>query len=724
MNVESVKVMGKWKRLVSLMLAVALCLSLLGCVDISGYLPSTQESTESGLTTYRITVRTHSGRYLENIGVRVFADKEKTDLIWYDKTDANGVMTFTADTFDGYVVALENIPDGYAAAGYYPLTDVQTEIVLSIGLQTGVDLNTIRLHAGDTMVNLAVTASDGKEYDLSKLLTSQKAVALCFFDSGSAEDLSILQEAWADCADEVTVLALNPVDADISSYASGLQLPIAACDSAWIGALGLDTYPTMVIVDRYGIISLIHEGRITDPEVYRDVFAFFARNDYEAEVVDKIEDIVGKVLEGTLSNPIIQDGPADLSVMVEPGGMVYYSISRVFDMVLQISSPNVWVRYEGQDYYPENGVLTLPVSVPDPHVSVSLGIGNLGTLNEVFAVQFAYLPGTQGNPYSAALGDLTADLQPGDEDGVFYIYKAEKPGVLLLRCPELTPDGLLPAITTATNRNTSVQVSSVENLIIDELTGECYLRLEVSANDVVILSVGAVPDVSTGEYPAGQFRLHLGYEGDGAPVDPPEPTPPGTKTTYTVTVQDAYGMVLGGVSVIFTDPLNVYTGITDASGTVTYSNTLGSVQVTLVPLPGYTAYKTEFTLKAENNNISVMFSGEPQGEFTNTVVGNAYHVALGDHYAVMNGTAMNYYLFVPAQAGNYQFIAGAQLSYWGNDINAPEDRTWETTPVEGGFQLTVSEEQIGIPVILGMTGTPYATLTIAIVTEPAVPPME
>jgi hypothetical protein len=716
--------MGKWKRLVSLMLAVALCLSLLGCVDISGYLPSTQESTESGLTTYRITVRTHSGRYLENIGVRVFADKEKTDLIWYDKTDANGVMTFTADTFDGYVVALENIPDGYAAAGYYPLTDVQTEIVLSIGLQTGVDLNTVRLHAGDTMVNLAVTASDGKEYDLSKLLTSQKAVALCFFDSGSAEDLSILQEAWADCADEVTVLALNPVDADISSYASGLQLPIAACDSAWIGALGLDTYPTMVIVDRYGIISLIHEGRITDPEVYRDVFAFFARNDYEAEVVDKIEDIVGKVLEGTLSNPIIQDGPADLSVMVEPGGMVYYSISRVFDMVLQISSPNVWVRYEGQDYYPENGVLTLPVSVPDPHVSVSLGIGNLGTLNEVFAVQFAYLPGTQGNPYSAALGDLTADLQPGDEDGVFYIYKAEKPGVLLLRCPELTPDGLLPAITTATNRNTSVQVSSVENLIIDELTGECYLRLEVSANDVVILSVGAVPDVSTGEYPAGQFRLHLGYEGDGAPVDPPEPTPPGTKTTYTVTVQDAYGMVLGGVSVIFTDPLNVYTGITDASGTVTYSNTLGSVQVTLVPLPGYTAYKTEFTLKAENNNISVMFSGEPQGEFTTTVVGNAYHVALGDHYAVMNGTAMNYYLFVPAQAGNYQFIAGAQLSYWGNDINAPEDRTWETTPVEGGFQLTVSEEQIGIPVILGMTGAPYATLTIAIVTEPAVPPME
>ena len=714
--------MRTWKRSICLVLAVLFCVSLTGCVDINSFLPSTPETTESGLTTYQITVRTHSGRYLENIGVRVFADAEKTDLVWYDKTDANGVMTFTADTFDGYVVALENIPDGYAAADYYPLTGVQNEIELFIGLQTGVDLNTVRLHAGDTMVNLAVTASDGKEYDLSKLLTSQKAVALYFFDSGSAEDLSILQEAWADCADEVTVLALNPLDGDISSCAQGLQLPIATCDSAWIGALGLQNFPTMVIVDRYGSIGLIHEGRITDPEVYRDVFAFFARNDYEAEVVDKIEDIVGKVLEGTLNNPIVQDGPADLTVSVEPGGMVYYSISRIFDMVLQIASPNVYVLLEGQEYYPENGVLTLPISVPDPHVSLLLGIGNTGNAGEVFAAQFIYLPGTQGNPYSAELGDLTVTLEAGDEDGLFFAYKAAKPGVLRLRCTNLDE---VPVIFTATNSNTSQQVSSEENLLTDELTGETYMLLPVSANDVVLLSVGTVPDRKTGEYPAGSFQLHLGYEADGEdPVDPPEPTPPGTETTYTVTVQDANGMVLSGVSVVFADPLNTYTGITDASGTVTYSNTLGSVHVTLVPLPGYTVFKTEFDLVGENNNISVVFNGEPQGEFTPTAQGNAYHVSMGDNYAVMNGTAMNYFLFVPTQAGTYRFTAGAQLSFWGSDVNALEDRTWETLPIEGGFTLTVSEAQVGQSLILGMTGAPYTTLTIGIVVEPALPPVE
>lgn len=711
--------MGKWKRLASLVLAIIVCASCAGCVDINSYLPTTQEPTTDGLTTYRITVRTHSGRYLENIGVRVFADTEKTDLVWYDKTDANGVMTFTADTFDGYVVALENIPDGYAAADFYPLTGVENEIELSIGLQTGVDLNTIRLHPGDTMVNLQVTASDGVEYDLSKLLTSKKAVALCFFDSGSADDLPYLQQAWEDCAEEVTVLALNPVDEDVSGYAADLQLPVAACDSAWIGALGLSNYPTMVMVDRFGIISLIHEGRITDPEIYRDVFAFFARNDYEAEVVQKIEDIVGKVLEGTLDNPIIQDGPADITATVEPGGMVYYSISRVFDMVLQIESPNVWVRYEGQDYYPENGVLTLPIDVPDPHVSVSLGIGNTGAASEAFVARFVYLPGTQGNPYRATLGDMAVELLMGDEDGIFYTYKAEKPGVLRLRCTDLSVDAAVPVIYTATNRNTSVQVSSAEDLITDELTGEQYLVLTVSANDVVILSVGAVPDELTGEYPAGSFMLHLAYEGENE-EQPPEPTPPGTETTFTVTVQDAYGMSLSGVTVIFTDPLNTFTGITDAAGTVTYSNHLGSVQVTLVPLPGYTAYKTEFTLKGDNNNISVVFNGQAQGEFTVLPQGNAYHVSVGENYAVMNGTAMNYFLFVPTQAGIYHIAAGAQLSFWGSDLQQLVDRTGETVPTADGFMLTVAAEQVGMPMVIGMTGAPFTTLTIALMADPAV----
>jgi hypothetical protein len=81
---------------------------------------------------------------------------------------------------------------------------------------------------------------------------------------------------------------------------------------------------------------------------------------------------------------------------------------------------------------------------------------------------------------------------------------------------------------------------------------------------------------------------------------------------------------------------------------------------------------------------------------------------------------MNYFLFVPTQAGTYQFTAGAQLSYWGSDVNALENRYWEITDVAGGFVLTISETQVGQPLILGMTGVPNTTLVIAVVADPAV----
>ena len=106
--------------------------------------------------------------------------------------------------------------------------------------------------------------------------------------------------------------------------------------------------------------------------------------------------------------------------------------------------------------------------------------------------------------------------------------------------------------------------------------------------------------------------------------------------------------------------------------------------------------------------------------FMDNLMMNAYPSKPG----LMNGTAMNYFLFVPTQAGTYRFTAGAQLSFWGSDVNALSDRTWETIPIEGGFTLTVSEAQVGQSLILGMTGTPYTTLSIGIVVEPALPPVE
>ena len=728
--------MIRMKRCLSLVLVLALCVSLTGCFDISGYLPSTQEPTDDGLTTYHVTVRTHSGQYLKDVGVRIFADTNKTDLVWYDKTDDQGKMTFIADTYDGYVVALENIPDGYVAEDYYPLTGVDNEIVLAIGLQSGVDLNTVDLKLGSGMVDLTVDASDGQRYNLSELLASKKAVALYFFDGTATGQLSCLEEAWKACSDEVAVLALNPVDADISAFAQGLHLPLARCDSAWVEALDLYDYPTLVMVDRYGVISMIHSGIIDDAEIFRDVFAFFARNDYTSEVVHNIEDIVGKSLQGTAGNPYEQDGSTDLMISVAPGDMVYYNLYRVSDMILQLRSANAWILYEGEAYYPENGVITLALDVQDPFTPVSLGVGNAGSHTELFVGRFSYQPGTQNNPIEVDLGTFTVTLEEGDDDGLCYIYKAVKPGTLRLSCLFAT-EGVNFEYAMA-NRNTGLYVSSVDGVTIDETTQEQYMLLDVSANDQVEIRIGVLPQILTGEepgaeageeggdmffYAAATFTMQLGYEGgEENPEDPI--TPPGTRTDFSVTVQDSNGTPLSGISVLFTDLSGTTTMVTDETGTACYSNTLGGVGVKLVPLPGYTAHKTDYHLTSGTNNVSVVFIGTMEGETVPLGEGVAYLVSMGDNYAVMNAAAVTYFLFTPTEAGHYSFISAARLSFWGTDAEHLADRTGEAFAEETGFTLNVYPEDLGKSYILGMTGEPYATLTITRVGEIRVPETE
>ena len=731
--------MRRMKRCLSLVLVLALCVLLTGCFYISGYLPSTQEPTDDGLTTYHVTVRTHSGQYLKDVGVRIFADTNKTDLIWYDKTDDQGKMSFIADTYDGYVVALENIPDGYVAADYYPLTGVDNEIVLAIGLQSGVDLNTVDLKLGSGMVDLTVDASDGARYNLSELLASKKAVALYFFDSTAAGQLSCLEEAWKACSDEVAVLALNPADADISAFVQDLSLPVALCDSAWVEALDLYDYPTLVMVDRYGVISLVHSGIIDDAEVFRDVFTFFARNDYTAEVVHNIEDIVGKSLQGTAGNPYEQDGSTDLMISVASGDMVYYNLYRVGDMILQLRSANAWILYEGEAYYPENGVITLALDVPDPFTPVSLGVGNAGSHTELFVGRFSYQPGTHNNPIEVDLGTFTVTLEEGDDDGLCYIYKAVKPGILRLSCLFAT-EGVNFEYSIA-NRNTGLYVSSVDGMIIDEITQEQYMLLDVSANDEVLIRVGVLPEIPTGEengeesgqegevsgdplfYAAATFTMQLGYEGSEEGPDDPVP-PPGTRTDFSVTVQDADGTPLSGVDVLFTDLSGTTTMITDENGTAYYSNTLGGVDVELVPLPGYTAHKTEYHLTGSTNDVSVVFIGTMEGETVPVGEGVAYLVSTGDNYAVMHAGAVTYFLFTPTEAGHYSFTSAAQLSFWGTDVEHLADRTGETFAEEAGFSLNIYPEDLGKSYILGMTGEPYATLTITRVGEIRVPETE
>jgi hypothetical protein len=95
-----------------------------------------------------------------------------------------------------------------------------------------------------------------------------------------------LQEAYQQLGDEIEVLALNPYDGDdakVSAFKTdnGYTFPMLKCDDRWAKMMDLSSYPTTVVIDRFGNICLIHGGMVTDTQTFLDMFGYFVSDDYE-----------------------------------------------------------------------------------------------------------------------------------------------------------------------------------------------------------------------------------------------------------------------------------------------------------------------------------------------------------------------------------------------------------------------------------------------------------
>ena len=91
----------------------------------------TEPTTVKDPAEHSVYVKTDKGDPIEDIAVYIYKDSERTELAWFNKTDAEGKMTFTDVPSDDYVAVLENVPTGYGVEDFYPLTGLETEIVLS-----------------------------------------------------------------------------------------------------------------------------------------------------------------------------------------------------------------------------------------------------------------------------------------------------------------------------------------------------------------------------------------------------------------------------------------------------------------------------------------------------------------------------------------------------------------------------------------------------------------
>ncbi len=257
---------------------------------------------------YSVTVVTKGGMAMAKLPIYIYEyeDGALGDLVdgGYAATDDNGKATFKLPKGGSYAAKIDlSIPEGYDVQPYYPLVSSDLSITISSSVIPESSLVGVTYNLGDVIRDFTVTTTEGKSFKLSEILEQKDAVLLNFWYvncSACQLEFPYMQSAYEDYAEDVAIIALNPY-ADDSEYdiadfqtSYGLTFDMAKDYDGIASAFGVNAYPTSVMVDRYGVITLIHVGAITGERPFTLMFDAFIGENYEQKLVYDVNDIVPK----------------------------------------------------------------------------------------------------------------------------------------------------------------------------------------------------------------------------------------------------------------------------------------------------------------------------------------------------------------------------------------------------------------------------------------------
>lgn len=645
--------------------------------------------------TYTVEVTNQGGLFLKDVGVFIYADSTLQDLVWFDRTDKEGKITFVALESDNYVAVLNEVPTGYATEAYYPLAGAQTKIVLgAAAMNEGDELPAYKL--GDMVMDFTVTGLDGAEYTLSDLFEGKKAVVLNFWYlecQPCKAEFPFLQEAYQKHSDDIALLGMNPINTDADAIAAfqkemGITFPLVACGSEWEQIMQLTAYPTTVVIDRYGNICLIHRGSIDNTAIFDAMFTYFAAEDYEQKLLGSIDELpMEEEDKGSEENPEEVAGQTTFEVTVEPGQEHFVEVARVTGMYMSVTGDGeFYMLNDGKRYESKNGKIEMIVTTGDNYTPSNFGFGNAGKDSLKLKVSFSFLKGTLDNPYTLELGDFTAKVAAGNEKGVYYIYNVKEDGALMLQYLSGT-SGVNYGLTLY-NLNTYAYRTLDEEGAVDD-DGIPTVAVKVSKGDQVQVIVAALPDEDF-HYPGGTFNLRAKM-GDASEAD--KNSVP--KLDYTVTVVDTEGKPVSGVELVMTVDEKATTFKTDSKGVMTANLSEGSYKVTLTVPAGYTCEVTEYELTKEKPTCTITLAPKVvvKHDYTVTVLGQG-GVPLAN-VMVIQGELLT----TTDAAGKAVFKDLVEFAYT-VDIAKPEGYVVSAngyTFAEGSWQMTVTLEKEILP---------------------------
>ena len=258
------------KKISALLCAFALLLGVLSGCNNSPDNPTDPTAPDVVIgqnTNYTVNITSLGGLPLANVTILVYADEALTDLTGYGQTDAYGKASISLTGAEKYYLSLTNLPAGYVAESSYVMSSATTDIALSSQVISDPGLAGVSYGLGSVMHDFTITAANGTEYTLSKLLEQKDAVVLNFWYttcSYCVAEFPYLDTVYQQFSGDVEVLALNNYaddsPSDVESFQNnfyeyygtddktegGLAFPMAYDEQGITDAFKLSGYPTTV----------------------------------------------------------------------------------------------------------------------------------------------------------------------------------------------------------------------------------------------------------------------------------------------------------------------------------------------------------------------------------------------------------------------------------------------------------------------------------------------
>lgn len=262
---------------------------------------------DKGDVTYSVKISTVGGMIFNELPVYFYEyiDGDIGDLVHFTTTDADG-RAYATLPIGTYAVSFNmGIPDGYEVNSFYPLTASESEFEISSFVLPDTGLTGVTYSLGSIMQDFSVPTTTGETFTLSEALKEKKAVLINFWYTSCSwcvTEFPLMQAAYEKYQDDLAIIALdNPAMAndtmfDIVQFQNnnGLTFDVGIDNLGLFSAFGVEGYPTSVVIDRYGVVTLMEGGAITSERVFDEIFRHFTTDDYEQKLVYHYSDIVPK----------------------------------------------------------------------------------------------------------------------------------------------------------------------------------------------------------------------------------------------------------------------------------------------------------------------------------------------------------------------------------------------------------------------------------------------